>query len=71
MKLEARTMRQLPENEAEALRMIEHRRNENERLRKYLPYADHGAYGQDKNRIASNERDIAHYEWRIENGEYV
>ena len=39
---------------------------ENVKLRTYLPYADHGAYGQDKRRIASNERDIRYLEVKLE-----
>ena len=38
----------------------------NVKLRTYLPYADHGAYGQDKRRIADNERDIRHLEAKLE-----
>jgi hypothetical protein len=42
-------------------------------LKQMLPYADHGAYGQDLNRIADYEREIAQLKrsLAIANGEIV
>ena len=42
-------------------------------IKQMLPYADHGAYGQDLNRIADYEREIAQLKrsLAIANGEIV
>ena len=47
-----------PVTKDEAVERIARLKAEIESLTKYLPYADHGAYGQDRNRIASNQGDI-------------
>lgn len=35
-------------------------------LQKFLPYADHGAYGQDKKRISELQQQLAHVNKQIE-----
>ncbi len=47
-----------PNTVPDILERIEQLEKANNSIEAYLPYADHGAYGQDKRRIADNLRDI-------------
>lgn len=60
-----------PENEEEAVKMIADLKAENASISKYLPYADHGAYGQDKRRISDNWSQIRHMQQMIDDGKYA
>ena len=61
----------LPENLAEATELLEKLEFSIAKLEKYLPYADHGAYGQDKRRITDNKQMIVRIKQMIKENNYV
>ena len=61
----------LPENLAEAKELLEKLETSIANLENYLPYADHGAYGQDKRRIADNKQMIVRIQQMIKDNNYV
>ena len=61
----------LPENLAEAKELLEKLETSIANLENYLPYADHGAYGKDKRRIADNKQMIVRIKQMIKDNNYV